>query len=232
MQSRVAERIELKVNVEKLLNSFQAVEKLYPAYVRSQAFGGWALQGLENPTVYDGWSLDFCPFNGPDNRGPTWTAKNQQESRLAPIQAYNHPTPAMTPELQELIQQLQDLGLNPRRAKILRLMPNSSLVWHQDGSSRTYQAKIHIPLTTNSACFFETDMGRYHMPADGAGYFVHINRMHRAVNGGDKVRLHFAAHIWDQNHISKYHQYRKELYDEETVHPNEFDLNSIFDFKR
>lgn len=230
--SRIAEKIELGVDIARLWESFQPILKSYPPTHRSPAFGGWALQGLKSATVSDGWSMDFCPFNGPGNRGPTWTPQTDLERGLSSIQDYVHPTPALTPEFAKLIEKLEELGLNPRRSRIIRLMPGSSTVWHQDGSKRIYQARIHIPLVTNLDCKFETDEGAYHMPADGSGYLVHINRMHRAYNHGDEIRYHFVSHIWDQKGVSRHHRYDPELYSGETIHESQIAPGSLFDLQR
>lgn len=88
------------------------------------------------------------------------------------------------------------MGLNPRGARIIRIKPGAKTVWHIDGSDRFYQVRVNIPLLTNDHCFFETEQGRYHMKADGALYFVHINKIHRAANFGETVRYQFVCHTY------------------------------------
>lgn len=218
MTPLIAEKIDARVNCVELFNSVKPLLDTYPAAMRSPAIGGWALQST-NGSYKDGWSLDFCPFNGPGNQGPTWTPQNEEEKKLPPVQEFIKPTEILTPSFEKLLKGLDSLGLNPRRARIIRLMPGMSSVWHQDGSKRFYQTRLHIPLVTNEGCFFETEDGRYHMPADGNFYFVHINKMHRVVNNGNTIRYHFVVHAWDQNGITQWHRYDPLQNEGETVHP-------------
>jgi len=214
----IAEKIDARVNCAELFESIRPLLEKYPAEMRSPAIGGWALQST-NRSYKDGWSLDFCPYNGPKNRGPTWTPQSEAELKMQPVQEFVQPTEILTPAFANLLQELDSVGLNPRRARIIQLMPGASSVWHQDGSKRFYQARLHIPLVTNDGCFFETEDGRYHMAADGSYYFVHINKMHRVVNNGSTVRYHFVVHVWDQQGITQWHQYNPLNNDGETVHP-------------
>lgn len=226
-QPLIAERVEAQVDTQNLWQSIKPLLEKYPAVHRSPAFGGWSLQST-NGSYKDGWSMDFCPYNGPENEGPTWTPRTEAELKIPTIQEYKRPTELMTASFTALFEQLESLGLNPRRGRIIKLAPRSATVWHQDGSSRFYQARIHIPLVTNKACFFETDKGVFHMPSDGAFYFVHINHMHRAVNDSDEDRYHFVAHIWDQKPITQFHQYRPKEHAGETVHPEQIAPGSLF----
>lgn len=213
----ITEKIEMQFDSAKLWQSLQPLLKQFPSVQRSAAFGGWALQST-NGSYTDGWSMDFCPFNGPSNRGPSWHPVTEKEKRTPSIQDYCLPTEVTSPELQKLLSFLEEKKLNPRRARIIKLTQNSECQWHQDGAARFYQARLHIPLFTNSKCFFETQNGKIHMPVDGAFYFVHINQMHRVVNYGDEDRYHFVCHIWDQENFTKYHRYNAAKYDTETDH--------------
>ena len=218
-ETSIVERLIAKVNIAEIIDSLSPLFEKYPIVRRSQAVGGWALQST-NSSYKDGWTMDFCPYNGPRNIGPTWTPKTESEQSLPEIQKYVVPTELTTEPIKNLLADLETKGLNPRRARIIKLSANSSTVWHQDGSKIFYQCRLHIPLVTNEECFFETEDGRYHMRADGSIYFVHINRVHRVVNFGDKDRLHFLAHIWDQNEITSKHRYDANEFLGETVHPD------------
>lgn len=223
----ICEIIKDSIPVQDLFDELRPHLEKLPPFHRSPAFGGWALQST-NGSYQDGWTMDFCPFNGPANRGPSWHPRDPEEAKIPPIQDYVQPTEIQTPLLAALFTKLNQLGLNPRRARIIRLMPNSRTVWHQDGSPRIYQARLHIPLVTNPGCFFETDQGAQHMPADGSLYFVHINRFHRAVNNGDSIRYHFVCHIWDTRGITHHHRYDPSLCDFEAPHSKDVDPRTLF----
>ncbi len=214
----IAEKIDMQFDNVRLWKSLQPYTLQHPSVQRSRAIGGWALQST-NGSYTDGWSMDFCPYNGPSNRGPSWNPVTKKEIATPCIQDYRLPTEVNSPELNALLQFLEQKKLNPRRARIIKLTQNSECQWHQDGDDRFYQARLHIPLHTNSQCFFETQKGKIHMPVDGSFYFVHINQIHRVVNYGPEDRYHFVCHIWDQNKFTLHHRYEPSLYDTESFHP-------------
>ena len=223
----VSEKFDLGLDMATLWKSLEPLIQKYPSVQRSAAFGGWAVQG-HSGSYHDGWSMAFCPFNGPGNLGPSWNPRDASERAMVPVQNYCKPTDFYNGELHAVIQKLESLGLNPRRGRVIKIPPKSQTVWHKDGNKILYQARLHIPLVTNSGCLFETEQGSYHMPADGNGYFVHINQFHRAVNMGEHDRYHLVFHVWDQKHLTQFHRYSKNLYDFEADHPGEVDIRAQF----
>ncbi len=202
----VFERIDFGFDNEELWNSLcPLLQKFEPAR-RSKAVSGWALQST-NGSYLDGWDLNFCPLNGPENKNPEWVPKTEEEKYFKPIQSFIQPTEIYSKPLGELMIKLEEMKLNPRKARIINLAKNSEGQWHQDGSSKFYQVRLHIPLQTNEGCFFEYESERAHMALDGAFYFVHINRLHRVVNHGNQDRYHFVCNVWDQLEMTKHHSY-------------------------
>jgi hypothetical protein len=216
--SSVGERIDLKVNLKILSEALFPLLTNYPPVERSKAIAGWAIQST-NSSYKDGFSAEFCPYNGPLNKSPHWYPKSAKEMQLPPIQNYTKETEICCTPIKEILAQLNDLGLNPRKARILRLTAGSSSSWHIDGSKKYYHVRLHIPLLTNPGCFFETEYDRQHMPADGSGYLVMVNQNHRVVNSGELDRYHFVVNVWDTKHITQHHQYHPQLNLGESVHP-------------
>lgn len=207
----MVEKIPSPFVVEKIFASIQPLIQRYPAIHRSAGLGGWALQSTSR-SYQDGWlKSDYCPYNGPKNQGPHWIPKDEMEAKLRPIQQFILPTEFSNPELMHVLAVLDQWGLNPRRARIIKLMPGTTDQWHQDGVDRYYQARVHLPLFTNSDCAFETADGKFHMAADNSLYFIHINRPHRVYNLGTTPRYHIVAHIWDQMEFTQHHRYDPKL---------------------
>jgi hypothetical protein len=227
------ERLEFGLDNESMWNEVRPLLEKFPRYDRSSSVGGWSLQShanAANPT-HSGWPVEFSPYNGPRNRGPKWTPRNPKEDQLFDIQSFECQTELCTPMFKRLLQRLEESGLSPRRARIIRMPPHASMRWHQDGSPRVYQVRIHVPLQTNESCFFESEFGRVKMSIDGGLYFVHINRPHRAVNEGTSDRYHFVVHAWDTRGITQHHRYDPSLYDFETHHDEDVDLNKQFNIQ-
>lgn len=202
----IVEKMETSYPIQDLIQSIWPLLEKNKSVQRSASIGGWALQST-NGSYEDGWSNQFCPYNGPGNMSPSWTPKSEADSQLKTVQDFHLPTEIQSEKLNELFSYLNHLGLHPRRARIIKLSKNSECAWHQDGSAKFYQVRLHIPLITNDGCFFETPEDRYHMAADGSFYFVHINRPHRVVNSGDQDRYHFVCHVWDEKQITNFHKY-------------------------
>lgn len=214
------EKIDARINVEEILRSIENLCTRYPSYQRSEAVGGWSVQSIYG-SYTEGWPKVFCPYNGPNNMAPTWNPLNEYEKSLGSIQDFVNPTEFYSEPLWGLIKKIDAMGFNPRRARVIKLSAGASSVWHIDGSKKYYQVRLHLPLLTSSQCFFETDKGSYHMPADGSFYIVKINQNHRVVNHGSTDRLHFVSHIWDTNHTTKFHKYISNENIGESIHPQE-----------
>ncbi len=225
------ERLDFQIDNQAMWDEVRPLLEQAPRYDRSPAFGGWSLQAHPddpNP-IHSGWPLGFIPYNGPDNHGPSWTPRNSTEKSLLDVQGFSKPTHLCTPLFSNLLKKLEAAGFTPRRARIIRLPGNTTIKWHQDGSPRIYQMRIHIPLKTNEHCAFESEFGRVHMKADGGLYFVHINRPHRAINEGPEERYHFVVHAWDTKGVTQHHRYDPTLYDFETHHEEDVDMKRQLD---
>jgi len=66
------------------------------------------------------------------------------------------------------------------------LPPNIVYKWHTDSGTPYY----HIPLITNSGCWFVYEHTCFHMPSDGSLYKVSTSRPHTFMNGGSEYRVH------------------------------------------
>lgn len=200
------ESIKLNLPVNELVQDLNQIKIAFPIAQRRPHYGGWTLQST-NGSYQDGWGMELVPFNGPHNLSPSWTPLSEDEKSLKDAQSFSQLSDACTETFKKVIQKLENLGLHPRRTRIIYLAPGSTLQWHQDGLPEHYQVRLHVPLITNPDCYFETEVGRYHMPADGNSYLVHINRFHRAKNDGMTGRYHLVSYVWDTQHASQHHRY-------------------------
>lgn len=71
------------------------------------------------------------------------------------------------------------------------IQPNTAYNWHVDPG----QMCFHIPLITNSGCWFIYEHRCFHMPADGSVYVVNNGRPHTFVNSGFEPRVHLTFEI-------------------------------------
>ena len=92
------------------------------------------------------------------------------------------------------------------RMRFMRMEPMEALSFHTDATVR-----YHIPLITNTNCFFFIDeglhvwdpnpkvegMGVYHLPADGGVFRVNTKERHTAYNGGNQSRMHLVLSAHD-----------------------------------
>lgn len=197
--------LPFEINSQKLMDDISPVLAKYPICSRSPAVGGWALQSVYG-SYQEGWDYEFNPYNGPQNKGPTWMAESDFEKKLKDIQSYRIPTEVNSKMFTDLLEKLEDCGFNPRKGRIIRLSAHSESKWHVDGAAQFYQVRLHIPLITNEGCAFENSQDSIHMKPNHA-YLVHVNRFHRIYNRGDQDRYHFVCNAWDQQGLSEWHKY-------------------------
>lgn len=106
------------------------------------------------------------------------------------------PTKVCSGYLLEVMDGLNAAGVAPYRARMMQLeSEGEEMPFHIDATKETW--RLHIPITTNPACFFEwqRDDGTIesvHLPADGSAWLVRVDVHHRAVNKntGSASRVH------------------------------------------
>jgi len=77
---------------------------------------------------------------------------------------------------------------NLKRTRLLWVYPWACYSMHRDTTPR-----IHIPLITNTECYFVfKDDGVSHMPAGGA-YWVDTRKRHTFMNCSEQLRLHLVG---------------------------------------
>ncbi len=67
---------------------------------------------------------------------------------------------------------------------------------HTDGAR---SIRLHIPIETNSDCWFEIDGRRHHLPADGSAYLINTSLMHRIGNEGISPRTHLVSVLFSRS---------------------------------
>lgn len=182
------------------LNDF--VYSLEPVYA-AENFFGWSV--LSSTGSYrDGWAPAYKNITAHSTLRDL--EKHVNDSGLEKISKYTQPTEICHGYLKHVIDKINETGLVPTRARIIRLAKKSESLWHRDSPDAILSVRLHIPIHTNSECYFETEHDRAHMPADGSSYFVKVNRLHRVVNWGDTPRLHLVMDVKDTKGISLNHR--------------------------
>ena len=103
----------------------------------------------------------------------------------------------------QFVDQLRDLGLQPRRVRITCLQPHCKSLVHKDAETTDYMARIHIPLWTNEKCVHICQGEHLHMPADGGAYIMWVNLWHQIRNDSDEPRYHIIMDAYDTRKITK-----------------------------
>lgn len=170
---------------------------------QSESFGGWSvLSG--NGEITDGWQKGHLLLTEESTEAEKAFVRNQIKLKFS---EYKIETEICTGYLQYVIERIRSSGLSPYRARIICLSAKGSSSWHSDDQPNRYAVRLHIPIITNEFCFFETRKEREHIPADGSGYFVYVNREHRVVNDGNQNRYHLVVDVKDVQQVSKFHRF-------------------------
>ena len=172
-------------------------------------FGGWSLQsqtgnwrdGFEFFQNEEGTTLEEVFF--PKNTNNYTTLKY---FNIAHSLEYKRPTEAYKGEIAKIIDQIDEFGLTPRRARVTCLKAGSKSLVHKDGSERDYIARIHIPLITNPECTFTADGEPLYMEP-GNVYMVWVNIWHQIRNDSTEDRYHIIMDAYDTKHITENFKY-------------------------
>lgn len=206
------EKLNITFDIEKLREAItKYVLPLGNAEYNYQFFGGWSLQSRTGDWR-DGWQYDptnILKYNGliTDELIP----KAQKFLNISDSFEYSKPTDAQQGYLLEVISKLEELGLNPRRARVSQIKANTESIRHIDGLPQDYLARIHIPIWTNENCIHSCEGIDLHMPADGSVYMLWVNTPHQVFNTSSEDRYHIIMDAYDTGGFTKQFKYTKPI---------------------
>lgn len=200
-------RQEVRASVFTLGNQvIQGKEFETPQY---HGFGGWSIQS-RGADWRDGWeSIQTEQGVTLENLLPTkeLILKAYKHFNVAHSLEHDKPTQAYVGEIKHVMDQLKDLGLQPRRARVTCLQAGCKSLVHKDSDTTEYMARIHIPLWTDEKCVHICDGVNLHMPADGSVYILWVNQWHQIRNDSDQDRFHIIMDAYDTKHVTEKFKY-------------------------
>lgn len=197
----------LRVDVDKLRRHFVDHVASLPPVMQGPMFGGWSIQSV-NGDYTDGWKMGHLCFTKNPVTGKVEFDKAKADAMgLAPQKAYSVPTQINFGYVREIMDRIDDLGLEPRRARFSLLKGPGQSAYHRDCPDNVYAVRLHIPVITNETCTFDSEGESAHMPADGTVYLLRVNRMHQIFNHRSEDRIHIIMDVWDHKGISKHHRF-------------------------
>ena len=187
----------------------QGEEYETPAY---HGFGGWSITSRTGDWR-DGW--DF--FQNDEGKAmEVYFPKNDNNFKalkffnIAHSLEHKNPTEACVGELAYIVNQLEDMGMYPRRVRVTCLKAGSKSLVHRDAGDGEYMARLHIPLITNKKCVFIADGQNLHMEA-GKAIVVWTQIWHQIRNDSDQDRFHLLMDIYDTKGLTKEFKYEGKI---------------------
>jgi len=175
-------------------------------------FGGWSITSRTGDWR-DGWEF----FQNDEGEAmEVYFPKNDNNYKalkffnIAHSMEHKNPTQAYVGEIARVIDQIEALGLTPRRVRVSCLKAGSKSLVHKDGDESEYMARIHIPIITNSKCVFICDGINLHMEA-GKAYMAWVNKWHQIRNDSDEDRYHIIMDAYDTKGVSKGFKYEGDI---------------------
>lgn len=171
-------------------------------------FGGWSILS-RNADWRDGWEvIQTHAGNTLESFFPTqeMITKAYKYFNIAHSLEYDKPTQAYVRYIREVIEQLKDMGLTPRRVRVTCLKAHSKSLVHKDAETTEYMARLHLPLWSNDKCVFVCEGKHLHMKPGGA-YIIWANQWHQIRNDSDEDRYHILMDIYDTKNITKNFKY-------------------------
>lgn len=174
-----------------------------------QGFGGWSITSRTGDWR-DGWEF-FQNDEGEAMEVYFPKDDNNYKSlkffNIAHSMEHKNPTQACVGEIANIVNQLEELGLYPRRVRVTCLKAGSKSLVHRDGNGDEYMARIHIPIITNKKCVFISEGQHLHMEA-GKAYAVWVNNWHQIRNDSEDDRYHIICDFYDTKEVTKQFSYR------------------------
>lgn len=214
------EKLDYKVDIDRLRKEVE--DKVFTLgsqviqgedYETEQyhGFGGWSLL-TRTGDWHDGWEVYHSDDEETNNiffPNGQYNYKAMKFLNVAHDSGLEHdkPTPACVGYIAEVLNDLDQLGFMPRRARVSCLQAHSKSLVHKDAATSNYMARIHIPLITNEKCVHICEGQNLHMPADGSVYIMWVNLWHQIRNDSDEDRYHIIMDAYDTKRITKDFKY-------------------------
>jgi hypothetical protein len=187
----------------------QGEEYETPAY---HGFGGWSITSRTGDWR-DGWDF-FQNDEGQAMEIYFPKDKNNFEALkffgIAHSMEHKNPTQACVGELAHIVNQLEDMGMYPRRVRVTCLKAGAKSLVHRDADDGEYMARLHIPLITNKKCVFIADGQNLHMEA-GKAYAVWVSIWHQIRNDSNEDRYHLLCDFYDTKGVTKEFKYEGKI---------------------
>lgn len=211
------EELDFKIDLERLRKDVrehvftlgdqvvQGEEYETPQY---HGFGGWSILS-RNADWRDGWEvIQTHAGNTLESFFPTqeMITKAYKYFNIAHSLEYDKPTQGYVRYIREIIEQLKEMGLTPRRVRVTCLQPHSKSLVHKDAETTEYMARLHIPLWTNNKCVFICQGEHLHMK-EGKATLVWTNLWHQIRNDSDEPRYHILMDVYDTKKITQHFKY-------------------------
>lgn len=200
----VYEKIPFTVDVEQLQKFYAAQVKPLPPMMSNTYWGGWSIMSPSGD-YKDGWQSGHKCFSGSMGEA-VWDVEKAHKLGFRPRMEHKVPTQLCTGYVLQVVQQIAQLGFNPRRARWSLLTAGGMSALHQDFLSDDCAVRLHIPIITNPGCVFVSRGEEEHIPADGSIYLVKVNCMHQVINRGREDRVHIIMDVWDSQWVSQHHR--------------------------
>jgi len=179
---------EMKVKINLLEDLFT---NHYSNYNRKKAWGAVSLRGFDS---------DITMIEKPSEMNNKWKKDHENYDYFLQDTKLIH---VFKPAIDHI---LNMLPAETERIRLMKLEPNGGILdRHTDQTDKDLGTqdgdimRLHIPLFTNDKVLFHSwdSQGKetIHNMAEGEVWYLDIRKPHRAVNGGDKARIHLVIDV-------------------------------------
>jgi len=210
-------KLDLQIDIDRLRYEFENDVKtlgdpIIQGEVYGSKFGGWGVL-TGNGNWQNGMVSGQLAFSKDG-----YDFQSAHDNKIHHEFNYKHKTEICKNYIEEIVDKIDELGMNPRRARFTVLQAGGESTIHTDALPGRYALRLHIPIITNEECvhitYDEDDnmIDEVHLPADGSAYVMWVNNRHQIQNRSDQDRYHLLMSVWDSKPVfDEFHYPKKSL---------------------
>jgi hypothetical protein len=197
------EKLAQTADLDKLQQFVTDTVLPLPPLVLPNDLPGWVIQSLTGK-YNSSWARPAVVVNGTIRYDETTAAKD-----YVPLGDYNRWTQLGVGYVREFIEEMEQLGFTPRRARFLKLAAGVTTPMVRSAPTWCYCCHLTVPIRTPGGnCTMASITGELvNLVADGSAWVTSNRCAHLMSNAGDSDSILLVMDVWDRLAKTQHHHF-------------------------